>query len=72
MARPSRIIIAEGFREVDDRLTGIERSLADIKRILVDLADAQSEHRHATRDAVDRLGTRVLALEHSLRANGAE
>lgn len=65
-------ITAEGFREVDNRLTGIETLLTDIRQILVDLADAHSEHRHATRDGIDRLGTRVYALEHSRGSNGGE
>jgi len=56
-------ITAEGFREIDSRLERMETMLADIRRIIVDLADGHSEHRHATRDAVDRLGTRVRALE---------
>jgi len=55
--------MAEAIREIDERFSRVESLLADIRRILVDLADAQSEHRHGTRDAIDRLGTRVHALE---------
>lgn len=63
MPRTSREITAEALREIDARLTGIETLLGDMKRILVDLADAQSEHRSHTRDALDRIGTRLLNVE---------
>lgn len=79
MPRSSREITAEALREIDARLTSIETLLGDMKRILVDLADAQSESRAHTRDALDRIGTRLLnverrtvVLENQQAANGGE
>jgi polyhydroxyalkanoate synthesis regulator phasin len=64
MPRTSREVMADALREID-------QTLQDIKRIIIDLADAQSEQRHHTRDAVDRLGTRVHELERRV-ANGGQ
>jgi hypothetical protein len=72
MPRTSREVTAEALREIDARMSRQETLLEDIKRILVGLADGQSEHRHHTRDAIDRLGTRVHALEHARASNGGE
>ncbi len=74
MARTSREVMAEALREIDDRFGRVETLLEDIKRILVDTVDGHNEHRHFTRDAIDRLGTRVRALEFVApkAANGGE
>jgi BMFP domain-containing protein YqiC len=64
MARTSREVLADALREID-------RRLEEITRILVHSVDGQNEHRHHTRDQLDRLGTRVHELERRT-ANGAE
>lgn len=64
MPRTSREIMADALREIDRRLT-------DIQRIVVHLADGQNEHRDHVRDQFDRLGTRVHELERRA-ANGGE
>jgi len=64
MQRSRSEITAEGFRELDEHRVLLE----DIKRVLMDLAEGQLEHRAHTRDNVDRLGTRVLAVEHRTAA----
>jgi hypothetical protein len=66
MPRTSREVMAEALREIDGRFGRIESLLEDLKRILIDLADGQNEHRAHTRDQLDRLGTRVLTVEHRL------
>ncbi len=60
MPRTSREVTAEALREIDGRFSRVENLLEDIKRILVDLSDAHSEHRHGTRvNALERVAPRA-------------
>lgn len=68
-------IIAEALRELaagQDEQTELLHQVLEgqkqIRQAIVTLADGLAQHQHATRDAVDRLGTRVLSAEHRLAA----
>ena len=66
MPRSSKEVMAEALREIDARFGRIETLLTDIKQIIVDLADGQMRADAHAKDAIDRIGTRVLNLETRL------
>lgn len=75
--RPSREIVAEGFREIDERFAAIERKLDQVVTVLTDLADGLTEHRtHTMQDVSDmgaevrELKTKVQRLEITRAGNG--
>lgn len=70
--------IAEAIRELADdqdelRLMMKEalRMLVEVRDVVVELSQAQAEHRDAVRDGVDRLGTRVFAVEKRVESHAS-
>lgn len=78
MSRSSREIMADGFREIDERFAAVERKLEQVITVLTDLTDGLNEHRsHTMRDVSDmggdvrQLKQRVAQLEKQA-SNGGE